>query len=104
MDTQNMWMELIKSSPSMVAVIVVVFAFLRHQREISNDFKEVVREIHADMKVIHSDTAKSRDAMIIRLEQAAQGSVQSALATNTNTAEIQKLSLEIRRLADKQSG
>lgn len=99
----NMWTELIKSSPAMVAVIVVVFAFLRSQRDITNDFKEVVKEIHEDMKVLHSASTNTNNTLMVRLEQAAQGSVQNSISTNTNTTEIQKLSVEVRRLADNLS-
>ncbi len=96
----NMWAELIKSSPAMVAVIVVVFAFLKSQRDITNDFKGVVKEIHEDMKVLHSSSLNTTNTLMTRLESAAQGSVQNSISTNSNTAEIQKLSVEVRRLAD----
>ncbi len=97
---EPMLVELLKSSPAMVAVIIIVFAFLKSQRDITNDFKEVVKEIHSDMKIIHDDTVKSRDSMINATVLAAQGSTQNSLSTNNNTAEIQKLSIEVRRLAD----
>lgn len=100
---EPMLVELLKSSPAMVAVIIVVFAFLKSQRDITNDFKEVVKEIHADMKVLHAANTSTTTTLMTRLEQAAQGSVQNSISTNGNTAEIQKLSIEVRRLADNLS-
>ncbi len=80
-----------------------MFAFLKSQRDITNDFKGVVKEIHEDMKVLHSASVNTNNTLLTRLEQAAQGSIQNSISTNNNTAEIQKLSIEVRRLADNMS-
>jgi len=84
----SVWSELIRSSPAAVAVIVIVFWFLKHIREADD---RAANRSDANAKECHATQNRGTEALIAN----AAAAEKLTAAVQANTAAIQEMRMEV---------